>query len=854
MAWWDNDPPAQQSAPAKANWWDVDEDAVANARPEIAQPSMMKGGKGPAERFEDQEIDRGVMESQLNAPFDFNKGVKGFGTRFDLARSTNPDERVLKLKSKYPDADARVVRNAQGENMVAVKLPGENVFHGIDEEGVSAGDVADVAADVINPATIASLFATYLTRNPETGAAVNTGINALRGANVGTRMAVQTGAGAAGSLADSGVEAARGYQTDPLDEVFAQAGTTGVATGAGEGLGSLVSKIINTFRGGGLIDPLPGVKAAKTAAEEEGLPPLTLGQQHPTAARRENQLAMTSQVPKGYYLKQEGALADKLIGKADELAQSPGTPPSPDFVGPMPNVKQPITDADLENTVMSMAKEIEGSLKIPNTTLERGGQALQDTREGFKQKSGEWVDNKYKNAIAAGEDATFDITPLQQLAAESRKGVQMKAKDVVSADGAGDLPIITPGKGVNVAGAPKGDLAGIMDAVQQLDPNVGSFRGTSGFEQLKTLRSRLGDYIGQDFQKLTPEQRQEYRMAKNMYAALTDVIQNPAGGSPEFKQMWTAANKANRFREGVLGAQDVQRLAKSENPADLMRFAAPGEATSLRLFKRMADPQKWQQFTNGFKTKLMAEPEKINAQLDAFKKDPTSLDLLLSKAEQNELRTYGGAAQKLNSGTVMKALKSQTDTAGKVSQILDNGTEAELSDLIKRNGGPDTPFGKNMRAAVFESIFDKSSRLAKGSDRPTIDPQQFVKVVSDYVDSGRLKGVLTPSDIETLTRLRAYGNQVPMPADAGSSMQAAGLAKVWEWIIPSQTIKSGMGVGFNAIQARTFTNPKVTKYLTSGTKGLKPITSLRGGAALLSTVAAEMANDEPQAKENDDRR
>lgn len=945
-------------------WLDAGDPAVGpggfNAVPQSQRPPV----KGPRDLLEDREINRSAIEQEAGGPFTYEKGVEGFGKRFDLARSTNSQERAKKLQDKMPDAEVKVIKlPATGEDAVVFRPKGETEFRGIDEEGVSMGDLGEFASAVASPETAAGLFATFLTRNPAAGEAAM----GLRGAGLATRTAVQGGAAAGGNLIDQGIEGTRGYQTDPLDEIFTQSAEAGGYGMAGEGIGSMFSKAYNALKGGGVIKPLEGVKTAQRAAEEEGLRPLTAGQQHPLFARRENQVAMTSQKPKEAYLQQEQDLRNRIAKTRDTLTGG-GAPV--------------LDDATMDANVRDMATEIYSQINAPVVSMRRGGAALQEGRKSFEEKSRPWVKSKYDKAITAGEDATWDIAPLKAKADELRGGIKARGEgapfepqkllndndsirggdiadlmetindpsisserrtiakkhlfevqnpsntapplpeissdikreldsiqkqmtelystdadtsllakrwDSVKAMGekeayakyekllddllqpvpakrsqatgafrSPELPAIQPKdqvRDVTLGGTPQDLLAKTFDSITKMDPSVSKYKGKTGYEQLQVLRSQLGDYLAQDFQKLDPAGRQQWRMAKEMQGVLDSVIDTPKGGSPEFTQAWRRASESNKFREKILGATDVTRLAQSENPADLMeQFARPGETTSLRMFKKVMPADKWTEFQGSFKTKLMAEPEKINSTLKEFRKDPDALRLLLNPKDEAELVTFGNSMEKLNGSTVMKVFKNQADEGKRAVELITKGSQSELTDLIKRNGGHDSAFGKNLRAGVVQDMLDKATHVPKGSDHPVVDPRKLVPIISDYVDSGRLKGVLTPADIQTLTNLRAYAAQLGQTADAGAAISGAETAHgLFNFLDIAKIPFNAAKAGSNALQARALTNPKVTKYVFGTGKTFKPVTELRGAGVALSLIANDMGrNEAPISRENDD--
>ncbi len=777
--WWEQDRPAEQ-----AQWWNTD-----------PVMGVQQSLPGPREQIEDREIARQDVQRQIGGPFDFDAGAPGFLLRADLARADNPEERRLKLESALPGVEVRDVTTPTGP-LTVFRPQGEPAFRAIDEAGLSLGDAGDVAGSLVNEENLAALVAALVTR----------------GMSLPARIGVQTITGGAGRVTRSGVEAARGQETDPLSEIFGQAGVSAVSAGAGEGLGTAASKILNPLRGGGLLEPLPGVKQAQQAAREEGLPPLSVGQANPLAERKENQAAMTSQVIPAYRGEQRAAVSGNLAGRADDLG------------GALP-------DDELERVMRAQADDLYASIRDPNVPLRDGGKALQQGTDEFRRKSREWVKRKYDAAESVSGGVGFDLTPTQSLLDELAAPVTARAAD---------------GGEAQVNKGATGELASIVETLRGLSPDVVDTESATAVNQLRAIRSRLRDIKEQDWQTADANTRQDIRMASRLYDSITETLANPKGGSEEFTRLWSAANKANTFREGVLNTATMRKITAEESPEVLAeRYAAPGQTTNLRLLKRVMPSEKWGAFKDSYRTRLLAEPGKINKALDDFAKDKDALNLLFSPVEQRELRAFGSAVSALDSSTMKKVFADQNTAGKRAIALLDGGGQQELADLIKKGGGPDSPFGRNMRAGVFQSILDKATVTEKGAQ--TLDPQRAITLIDEYVESGRLRGVLLPSDIRALTNLRSYLSAIGRRGDAGAGIQGAEIASgAFDFTNPSRLGTSWLAAGRNAFYARALTNPKIARYLTGeGDKALRPLTSIRA----VSTVASLMLADDAKSSE-----
>ena len=803
---------ASQQPMASSDWF-IPESRREQKTDTSGSPSYMMGTNpmqtvpvGPVEREEWRTMAQPIISDQLGAPFDFQKGISDFGTRFDAARSTNPEEVRLKLTDKYPDADVRMLSGFGDSPVPVMRRQGEPAFYGVDEPGASMGDVADVAGAITTPDTLAGIVAAIMSR----------------GASLPIRAAIQGAAGFAGDLANSGIEEARGFQTDPLGDLLQQAGLAGLFGAAGEGLGSK----IGTPKGG-ILTPGEGVINAEQAATNLDLPPITMGQSHPLSKRKENQAAMTSGKLRDVYVDQEKGMGDVLKRNAEGSGQD-------------------IDDAQLEDILRSQLDDLRSGMNTTNVSTRKGGKGIQTGVGEFKDTSRKWVGRKYDKALSDAEGAAFNIEDAQGLGREYSAGVQSKGRDVTDIvetgilDEAGE-PILkdvtTEGKGVNVTSNPEGRFSAALKRLNDIDPNIEDFKGKQSAEILKSLRTEFGDLGQYGPSNLLPDTQQS--QARKIYKKLSDALDEPTGGSEGFKQSWKSAQKAYKFRRGVLDRSDIKTLAKADNAYETgKKFAQPGQFENLRVLKRTIGKDKWDNYKESYKTSLLNDPNPVS-KLKAWDKDPDGLNLLLTPAEKREFKSFAYAAERINKGPVKAVLANQTDTSKRVFDLLKSGDNKTLVKMVTDTGGPTSKTGRNFRASVSQAILDESSVIKDGIKRP--DPKKLIASISNYIDGGKLKGVLLPADIKALDDLRTYASIIGRKGDVGAGMQGGEItAQLFDIFNPVRSMKGLSSVLNNAMYARILTSPKASKLVFGSGKRGAPKTTVRAAAITVSSALEDL--------------
>jgi hypothetical protein len=754
-----------------------------------------------------QALSRPVIERELGGPFSFDRELEDFGARFDLSRSTNPEEMMLKLRDKYPNAEVKSLSGFGNEPVPVLRRQGEPDYHAIDSSDKTTSDIADVFGAMLTP-DMATSIATAI---------------ATRGMGTLPKVLAQGGAGVAGDLINSGIEAVRGYQTDPFQDLLMQAGATGLFNMGGEFLGSKYSR-----PKGGLMDVPHGVQKVQAAQQAEGLAPLTAGDHHPLVRMKEQQVATTNQPMRE-------AQKDKYRSIGGRLQQE-----TEDYI---PSDME-IGDMDLDELIQTQVRTLRKLTSGEDVEMRQGSNALQEGIEDFRASSKTWNDAKYKRARELSEGASFDVTEAQKLADDYSTGIQAKGKPKITQEVSGILDeagnpitkeVTEEAAGVNVTGDPSGEFNAALKRLRDIDPEIGDFKGENAMDIVKELRSTFGDMGKYGPNNPLPSKQQgQARQIRNL---LSDAMDNPSGGSDDFVKSLKSAQHGHKFRRKVLDAAAIKDLRNSKNVYETGRkFATPGQFENLQLVKRSISKKQWKKYQQAAKTDLYRDQDPIKI-VDAWDKDPDGFKLLFTPKERAEVRAYAYSLDKIKSGPMMKALKGQKEDGKRVLDFIKSGDGPSVKSLVKSVGGTNSKQGRSIRAGVFENILDEASVLKEGEYLP--NPKKLISVIESYEKTGSLKEVMLPADMGVLQNLKVYASGIDRGSDVGASLAGAEIAsQFFDVFRPDRMFKGMTAVGRHAILGNMFTHPSVnSKLWGKGVRG-EPRLLVRGIVLGLANMAS----------------
>ena len=792
-------------------------------------PEMRELGR--AVRETRRERLAGTAEQQLGAPLERAESgrLAEFdepGTRFDLARSNLIAEKIAKLQEKFPDSDIQAFDDPREGQQIAIRAPGSETFTLLDSsEFTSLSDAADIAGLIVNPETLTTVAAAIATR----------------GRSLFTRVGAEVAGGSLGRALDIGIETARGFEQDPLEDIFADIAIAGAAAATGELLAAPLRRGARAVAGQGAIELSAPEQAAVGTMREAGVRGPSLGQVQPFAQRMEQQAAATSKRVQEFRLGQmEDALKDirsirKDVGDVSDL-----------------------TDQELISVSNRIKDDLFSMITAREVSPERAGRALKLGRKQFVKIWRQFVGRRYDRALAAGEDASFDLAPTQTLGRDLRRGVRAKGlpkeTELIAPDGtaildAGGNPLkITKETSVQLRQL-NSDLKSVVDDILKIDPDVKAFEGNTAFEQIKTLRTRLFDLKNAT---VNGQETIQNRMAGQLWDSLSQVMDTPIGGSDRFRLLIRSAAEGNKRFERILEVEGITEIARTKEIGGLVRsLAKPGKAFTLRILKRVLPAKQFETFRAGFMSDLLSEPEKLTARLDAFRRDPQALRILLSDGEEAQLRVIGTRFERFNQSALQKALKDQTSLPQKIQSLVNSGGDAELANIIKAGGGKNSKIGKTLRAGLVRSILDSGEVVQKG--RRVLNPARAMAKIQQLRKNGVLDAVMQPDEVRTLQDREFMLSILPVQADTGALIRAGELASdVAEIVtVPVQgkaaffRFLSGItGVFRNALVGKVFISDRARRLFVGMGNRQMDFTSLRAISAISAEVAASIERDQ----------
>jgi len=790
---------------------------------------------------EKQRFLQAELASKLNAPFSFENELSRPTTRFDLARSGSMAEEQAKLKNTRPELDTQIINTSQGPQFV-FKGPGQQGYSPVDKPGFTGADLFDAIGSVANLETVAAL-------SPQ-----------ARGATLLGGLLKTGVAGALGSLADTGVEEIRGAtgtgaQIDPMPVGVADAAKAGVFAAGGDVIGRGTTNLWNLLRGGGTGSISKEAITAQKFAQEENLPLLTAGQasSDPFISAVEQQSQRIAPPVKVRKEEQSEAALKFLKKERGEMGRDSA---------------QALSDAQINNISRRMRSEILSKVDNPNITAKKGGEALQEAVEKYKAIEKEGIDRLYNSArLASKGTGGFDISAVKKVANEIDIGVLSKGKpeEVASAvlgpDGQ-QLTKTVQGN-INVQGNTGSELAGVIDDIKKLQDQIVLNRTPDGefdaFEQIKSLRTRLYDA---KTPALGQQPNNSNRLAGKLYGVLTESMKNPVGGNPEFIKLAKEAADKYVARATVIEKASIQKIIKSDKAEDTAKlidtFASPGNSAALDTIMKNLPKDKVRTFKDAYKTRLLAEPEKIGDKLDDFLvNDKEGLKHLLNDDEVIALRGIGDSIKQIDSAPFQAALKEQKDIGLRGKKIFNESSYDDLSKFINTGTIKQIAERKeNIASSLIGDIIEKASKGKLKEGRQFTNPKAIVEEIRKLEDSGKLGLVMDSQQTARLKNFKLYQSFIQAGDGSGAGLAVGGqvgkLTDVGGGGISAaggKIVSILLDRGADNLVGRILINPRTTQYLIGKGKPQSSSAAIRNMSVALSLALSKSVGPSDQTQE-----
>lgn len=786
--------------------------------------------------IEKESLEKAKLGEQFGEPTKiYDKDLNDPALRFKLSRIEKAQDavRFLQKSGKLPEKSIAVALQdpETGSRIMGYMIPGEegeaNQFFRIDSpKEFNISDVADLG-------NLASI---------ETVAAVGAGIAP---AKTLVQRAIFEFVGAfTGKAVDEVIDQYSGLENQSVQEAGAEALTAGGINVLGGRVADAPIALANLARGRGFRtgtgDEITQAKqAALDAGVAEGLPPASIG--GPLADRATE---ISERLGSGFLNRGvEGLSSSRRAAVASRLEQE-GFERSDQGVLDLEianlgdrgllNLIDEAKNRARQQTGLDIAGEKPGgfaAFPFAERTKEEGGQALFRGAEEFAEKSKVATNKAYDDYLAlAGQDGViYDVSPLQQQAAELSRRYRLEGRETVSRRSFRESDInpeqvVTPTE-VEVGPELTPVLRDTIRKIEQLK-NIQSQNPEEAARALAQLRSTLIDEA-----EITPgagTKTQSQAIASRLVRTLHEVITTPQGASGNVKQAFENANKLYKARASVLNALSFSRAKKDEIGSGERLFnSLTGDLTEEVAIaaRRELPKEEFQNFQYAVITDLLNNPRSINTRLQNMGRGG---EILVPKKIRSALDVYQRDLKNIDKGILAELFDKQASDARTVSSIIESGTAKELTEL-QAQGAIDK---KDLQKLIFQNLLDTTTSFSE--NKLQVIPGSFVNAV-EKLKNGRFWQLLSKEQREMLSNLETYTSFLKS-ADSGSSIAAAEIAAAQ--LQPLTAPKAALEARLKQIQIGMIANLANSDVMARAISGrgdaATPMTALR--AAILLTA------------------
>tara|TARA_R100001460_G_scaffold31903_2_gene62738 strand:+ start:304 stop:2733 length:2430 start_codon:yes stop_codon:yes gene_type:complete len=679
---------------------------------------------------------------------------------FDMAGSENLVAKQQKFKNKYPEGSLIPLTMNDGSVELFFKKTPNEKYRSVNK-GVN---VPELARAVFSGETI--------------------------GGVLGSRFGIKGTAGgtALGSLAETGIEKARGYEVGTAKDIGIEtAKETGFATGFDlltRGAFKIYNKIKNKN--------YPTNIAVEDFADDlqnfthkNNLKGLSIGQ-----------VAKTDLVKSTY--SQTKITDNKLKDLTKEQAQS-----LKDQFGKLGADFDPslYSDEQLEVILKGQSDEILTKL-LQNTNLNssltddfaKAGKDFVSGINKWKASTKAQRDKYYDDAIKLADDVTFDLTSLQKIASDLQKGVQAK--------GVQKGALFDTETSIQLRQLPN-DIKILLDDISSLNPQVSMYQGTNPIVQLKELRTRL-------YNLQQSEDPATKRYANKLFSELKEIMQKPQSGNKEFIKAYNTASAYNAYRENILNLSVIKRSLKSDSVEDIVQskfnIINPSEVQYIKeVFKD--DPKTFQMLKNVYLTNIVKNKSTLNQFLDKEDLYRETVNKIFTKGEVKAIKDFANAKSKINSSALNRSISQDISNAERAYQLIDQGYDA-FGQLIKSQGGANSKFAQSTKAGIYKRILDKAT-TTNDQGINVLNLKLFSSEINKLKDNKALTDFLfTADDFKNLDMYNLYANTINISDDVGGAMQKGSIASdLKSFLNPKAKVKVGKTYLDNALMAKLLSLP-----------------------------------------------
>lgn len=749
---------------------------------------------------------------------DFQEGgLKGFGTRADLALSDTFDEKRAKFLSKFPEGDMVIVDRApkvqginnrgRGGKSILVKRNGDEQYYEMDPSEFEIADIADLLGSAPELAG-------------EAAALIRT-----RGTGLITQVMATALGNAVGEAGEEIIEKLRGFQKETFGEVSKRIGGESAMVAAGTAMGGPVSGPIRSFDKGvvGLKGRKDKSEIIQKFAEKQGLPNLRL-----------------DEVSTNPIIQRLGSQAEAIIPSlGDDVKRK-----NEALIKTLLNLR----DADAKKFVRGELKDIhEESISqmqkaLPNIEgdLLSAGDAVQKGLAEYEQLSRAVVDTMYERARKKG-DVEFDLAPALSIADDLESGIKFK--------GVNDKDFNVEKLHPSVKKA--------ITALREIDFNapveIINGRSYGPVERLRSVVQYLDDVKAFGSNPLSMEKdvsaRVAGRQANKLFDSLRYVLDNPIAEDEGVMAAYRAASEqaSKRFKtmqdtltKQVLSTDEGRRSFEIAG-----NLAAPGRnVDDLKFVQDVLtrhDPsgKRLGEFRNGVIGNMLDKSNLQNLKQTLSQYNEEQRKILFPDKVWEQLSGLANQVERTKLLDIENVLNKQSKAASAIGEIIDTENTGAMKRLLEfMPKDPNDLRRKSMRAAVIDDILVDSIKLdPKNPGVRILDEKALKRKLENMKENGAIK-ILTSDDLNTLKNARLYKSFITGNSDVGTSLQAAETAAQFREIFSPAGggLKSLITIAEAYGTSRILMNKKFQDMVVG--KGSK---KARNAADMINATAAIMA-------------
>jgi hypothetical protein len=263
--------------------------------------------------------------------------------------------------------------------------------------------------------------------------------------------------------------------------------------------------------------------------------------------------------------------------------------------------------------------------------------------------------------------------------------------------------------------------------------------------------------------------------------------------------------------------------------------------------------QDMEAITGGYIDKLLADPGRINQELNSWRGAP-ELRRILSVSDEQALRQYGSDTVNLESAPIIK-LQQRAEFLGQegITELIEptKAGTARIKRVIADAGGKESPLGSAMRQGVIRKILKASTAPGPEDGFNVVQPGIFNSIVQRLDQEGLLGIIMTPEDIVKLKDAQFFLSFLPSTSDPGAQIATASIGGGLSTL--SRFIPSSIRIGQLDLWARVMMHPQSNKFFFGKGRlaGRKLNAAARSAAFLkffvpVATVAAQAMRDDAE--------